>query len=238
VDAPIGFSTGALALGDFCRALRLMEGQPVTAVELSALRLEELPALVHALPSLDLGRFRHVSVHAPSRFSTSEERAVIGALRPVTARGWPIVLHPDAAHELEAWRELGPLLLIENMDKRKPVGRTAAELEAVFQRVPEARLCFDIAHARQYDGTMVEAYRILRRLGGRVGQVHISEVSSRSTHERISRYAEVAFGHVARLIPASAPVIIESRVPPERMGAEIAAARRALAPAADLLRSA
>ncbi|HSU16076.1 hypothetical protein [Longimicrobium sp.] len=238
MDAPVGFSTGALALSDFASALRWMEEYPLTAVELSALRMEELPVLVRAVPSLGLGRYRYVSVHAPSRFSATEEPAVIAQLRTLTARGWPVVLHPDTAHDLHAWREFGPLLLIENMDKRKPVGRTAAELDVIFESVPDARLCFDIAHARQVDGTMVEAYRILTRFGNRIAQIHISEVSSRSTHERISRYAATAFRYVARLVPASVPVIIESRVPPAAIGAEIEAARRALEPISELRRSA
>ena len=38
-----GFSTGALALGDFRRALELLQGVDADAVELSALREKELP---------------------------------------------------------------------------------------------------------------------------------------------------------------------------------------------------
>ena len=35
---PFGFSTGALALGDFRLALRMLEGIDLDAIELSALR--------------------------------------------------------------------------------------------------------------------------------------------------------------------------------------------------------
>jgi sugar phosphate isomerase/epimerase len=226
----IGFSTGAIALSDFRGALAALERCSGTAVELSALRVEELPEVIAAASALDLSRYAYVSLHAPSRFSAAEEGAVIEGVRAVAARGWPIVLHPDTVHRWEAWRELGPLLLIENMDKRKPTGRTAAELAAIFARLPDARLCFDIAHARQYDGSMTEAYRILRTFGSRVAEVHISEVSSRSTHGRISRYAAGAFRQVARLIPAEAPVIIESRVTAEQIESEVEVALGALVP--------
>ena len=124
------------------------------------------------------------------------------------------------------------------MDKRKPIGRSAAELGVIFERLPEARLCFDIAHARQFDGTMIEARRILTRFGDRVGQIHISEVSSRSTHERISRYAASAFQHVSRLIPPDVPIIIESRIAPEQIDAEVETALSALEPYAVLRESA
>lgn len=227
---PIGFSTGAVALSDFGGALVALDRPLVTAVELSALRVAELPALVDTVPVLDLHRYGYVSVHAPSRFSAADEKSVVRAMRGFAERGWPIILHPDTVHDWSAWSEFGPLLLIENMDKRKPIGRTATELAQVFARLPAARLCFDIAHARQFDGSMTEAYRILRSFGDRVAEVHISEVSSSSTHERISRYAASAFRQVARLIPEDAPVIIESRVTPEQIESEIEMAQGALQP--------
>ena len=73
----IGFSTGAVALGDFESALVLLGATSMTAVELSALRLAELPGLMKALPHLDLSKYRYVSIHAPSRFSESDEESVI-----------------------------------------------------------------------------------------------------------------------------------------------------------------
>ena len=43
---PFGFSTGALALGDFDQALKMLDGITVEAIELSALRIRELPRLL------------------------------------------------------------------------------------------------------------------------------------------------------------------------------------------------
>jgi hypothetical protein len=61
---PIGFSTGALAKGDFATGLAVQRGVPrIDAVELSALRDHELPLLVDAIPSLDLEGFEYVSFH-------------------------------------------------------------------------------------------------------------------------------------------------------------------------------
>ena len=64
----IGFSTGAVARGDYQAALALLRREGVRAVELSALRLSELSSLVDDLPRLDLTSFSFVSFHAPSRF--------------------------------------------------------------------------------------------------------------------------------------------------------------------------
>jgi hypothetical protein len=226
----IGFSTGALALSDFALALEMLRDAPVSAVELSALRVGELAPLAEEADALDLSRYRHVSVHAPSRFTAGEEPAIIELLRSFTAWGWPIVLHPDTIHDPARWRGFGPMLYVENMDKRKPLGRTVAELRRVFDQLPGAGLCFDIAHARQCDGTMTEAYRILTAFGDRLRQIHISEVNTRSGHDRISPYSLRAFQRVASLIPEDVPVIIESRIPPEQIHAEIDQALLALTP--------
>ena len=63
---PIGFSTGALALGDFRRALSMLKDVGARSVELSALRDHEVDALMKALPGLELSGYRYVSVHVPS----------------------------------------------------------------------------------------------------------------------------------------------------------------------------
>src|SRR5271156_3465284 len=124
---PVGFSTGALALGDFRRALGFLKDKTVAAVELSALRENELGPLVAALGSIDLSRFTYISVHAPSRYEPAHEREIIRLLKSVAERGWPIVLHPDAVYDFSAWSPFGKLLLIENMDKRNLTARTSQE---------------------------------------------------------------------------------------------------------------
>lgn len=225
---PIGFSTGSLALGDFRRALQILEGTAAEAVELSALRTRELPALVAAAGSLNLDQFRHVSVHAPSKFSPSEESSVVDLLWQLVGRGWPVVVHPDTIHSYSVWREFGSCLWIENMDKRKPIGRSAEEMGRIFEQLPEAGLCFDIAHARQFDPSMVEAYRILHVHQPRLRQVHLSEVSSTSRHTCLSYGAIQDFIEVAQWIPPDLPVILESPVSDESLEVEMERAREAL----------
>lgn len=63
---PIGFSTGSLAQGDFLAALSMMADSKSKAVELSALREDELMPLLEALPGLDLRKYSYRSFHAPS----------------------------------------------------------------------------------------------------------------------------------------------------------------------------
>lgn len=226
----LGFSTGALALGDFRRGLELCRTHRLAAVELSALRLPELRPLIDALPGLDLGAFDYVSLHAPGRYQPEEEPMILGLLEKAAARGIPVVVHPDAIRDLDAWKQLGRMLLLENMDRRKPVGRSVSELEPLFERLPEAGFCFDIGHARQFDPSMVEAELLLQRFRGRIRQLHVSEVNTFSRHERLSYLSYFAIRRVAPLIPADAPVILEARVEPDEVGRELRFAEECLAP--------
>jgi len=226
---PLGYSTGALALSDFRRALEMLKDQPVAAIELSAIRKHELIPLLRSLDGLDLSRFEYVSIHAPSEFSPQEERWIFQELYESRHRGWPIIVHPDTLHDFSVWETLGDLLCIENMDKRKPVGRTVQELNGLFEVFPRASFCFDIGHARQVDTSMVEAYRMLKAYGQRLRQVHVSDVSTQNKHATLSFVSILDYQEVANLIPQTVPVIIESIVSEDQVGPEINRVRKALA---------
>ncbi len=208
---PIGFSTGAIAKGDFRRAVQLLRDFHLDSVELSALRISELKPLIRALPELDLLSFKFVSIHAPSQFDRKSEQMVVEELVN-HSQAFPVVVHPDVVFTPHLWKQLGGRLLVENMDKRKPIGRTVSELVCLFQELPGARFCFDVGHARQVDPSMTEAVLILRELGHRLAEVHISEVNTSSRHDPISTSAARAFQSIANYIPEHIPIIIESLI--------------------------
>lgn len=208
---PIGFSTGAIAKGDFRRGVQCLRDSGLDAVELSALRIGELAPLLRALPELDLLSFKFVSIHAPSQFDRNLEQMVVEEIRK-QAQEYPVVVHPDVIFTPRSWASLGNRLLIENMDKRKPIGRTVFELRHLFKELPEAKFCFDIGHARQVDPSMTEAVLIVREFGDKLAEVHISEVNTSSRHDPISTSAVRAFRSVANYIPEDVPIIIESLI--------------------------
>src|SRR5262249_39567966 len=123
--------------------------------------------------------------------------------------GYSVVVHPDVILRPNLWRALGDGLLVENMDKRKPVGRTVRELREVFLHLPSARFCFDIGHARQVDPSMTEASLLLKAFADRLAEVHMSEVNTASRHDPISPNAVMAFGSIAAMIPEEIPIILE-----------------------------
>lgn len=227
----IGFSTGSLALGDFRRGLNMARSERVRAIELSALREAELDPLLDSLDSLqdELKSFEYVSFHAPSRLEHLSESQLVDKLQRVADRGWAIIIHPDVIHDVGLWRGLGAAVCIENMDRRKEVGRTAAGLQRFFAELPDATFCFDVGHARQVDPTMQEAETFLRCFGNRLRQIHMSFVNSRSGHERLNFESLVAFRRIAHWLKDSIPVILETPVDTESIDEEVSAAESVFA---------
>lgn len=142
-------------------------------------------------------------------------------------RRWLVVVHPDTIHDHRLWAGFGDRLCIENMDRRKP-GRTVQELAPVFARLPRASFCFDVAHARQCDPPMGEAYRLLDAFQDRLAEVHVSELDAHGRHERLSPAGVWACQRIADLVPLEVPVIIEAPVQPHEIGAELDASLAAL----------
>jgi hypothetical protein len=112
-------------------------------------------------------------------------------------------------------------------DSSPPTGRTAKELRWFFERLPQAKLCFDVAHARQVDPTMTEAVRILSEFGDRMAQVHLSEVNSKGRHFAMSFIAKRAYEPLAEAL-SRVPVILESVVDEAGIESEIEEARKVL----------
>jgi hypothetical protein len=215
----IGYSTGAIALGDFSRALNLLRAYDFQAIELSALRIAEVEPLLCALGNLDLDRYQYISFHAPSAFREEEEEHLVELLSKLP-EAWPIVLHPDAIYRASRWTALAPRLAIENMDRRKNTGRSVSELKHVFELLPQAKMCFDLGHARQVDPSMIGAYQLLKAYAERIVQLHVSEVDTLNRHDVISRAAEMAFSQIRQFVPKSAAVILEGRVLEKDIGRE------------------
>jgi len=223
----IGFSTGALAKGDFRGGIALQKGR-TDAVELSALRESELDPLIEALPDLQLECFGFVSLHAPSRCDGLSERELVGRLERALPYVSGVVVHPDVIRDAAEWKRIESALFLENMDQRKPCARTVGEMWQHFRDLPQAGFCFDLGHARQVDPTLSVAVEFLRAYHDRLAEIHISEVNALSKHVAISPSAMASFRRVASLIPSEVPAIVESIIGPEFIDEEIVVARAAL----------
>jgi hypothetical protein len=168
------------------------------AVELSALSEEELPGLLDYLAEAPRLPFHFVSVHGPSKHRVMAEAELVARLDRLPTRVTAIVLHPDSIGDLAVYEQLGRRLVIENMDGRKAWGQTADDLHAVFDALPRARLCFDIAHAKMVDPTMGVGAELLSAFATRLSHVHLSSLDERHGHVSLTTSDEALFSELLR----------------------------------------
>lgn len=180
----VGPSTGYMvgARGDWPRLIAAAERCSLDVVELSALSAPELPSLLAFLGEAGELPFGHVSVHGPSKGWDGTPVALAAALALVPPQVDGIVLHPETLGDPAAFARLGARLRLENMDPRKPDARTADELGRYFAALPDARFCFDVAHAQLHDPSMGLAHELLDAFAGRLAEVHVSSIEPDGEH--------------------------------------------------------
>ncbi len=166
------------------------------AVELSAMSARELPGLLRYLSSAPRLPFLFVSVHAPSKGGETDEITLVNEIGGLPAWIDVIVVHPDTISDPALYRPLGRRLALENMDTRKSTGHTADDLHTYFAELPEARLCLDIAHARDVDPTLGVAEELLRRFSNRLSHVHVSSLNQAQHHVSLTLEDEALFSPV------------------------------------------
>jgi hypothetical protein len=168
--------------------------------------------------------FRYVSVHAPVKNRQLDVAATASALRHAPPRVRSLITHPDTLHELAPYRELGTRLVLENMADRKRTGRVAGELEPVFDELPKAGFCLDVAHVHSIDPTMAIGHELLDRFRSRLRQVHLSSLAG-GHHVPLAEADEELFAAILERC-RDVPWILEAR-PPERWLAQLDATKPA-----------
>jgi len=163
------------------------------AVELSAISESELPGLLGYLREDPQLPFRYVSVHAPSKGRELPEAELVDVLAQLPLWVDAVVMHPDTIDDVGLFGRLGRRLVLENMDARKTGGRNAQELASFFDVLPDAGLCFDIAHARSIDASMDVGEAIIVQFAERLRHVHLSSLDADSHHVPLSLGDEELF---------------------------------------------
>ena len=211
---PLGASTGYMAdsRGDWPAMVAEALATSPFAAELAALSEGELPGLEAFLAERPELPFAYLSVHAPVKHLRMPEAELVRRLTRIAPLVDGIVVHPDAMDEPRAYRPLGSCLVLENMDARKPTGRTVAELAPYFTALPEAGFCLDVAHVLSVDPTMVEGGRLLDAFAGRLRQLHVSSVDERCRHVPLTLEHETRYAELLRRCP-DVPWILEAPLP-------------------------
>lgn len=212
--SPYGVSTGFMwdQRGDWHAQLALASQFSTAAIELSALSEDEVEPLLDFLRQTPSLPFRFRSVHGPAKNRQLDEAGLVDLLIDFQNLCDGIVMHPDTMRDLALYRILGRQLIIENMDDRKDVGRTVSELKAVFDVLPEARFCFDIAHAWSIDPHMELAEDLLDAFGPRLSHVHVSSLDERLHHISLTPEDEALFASTLKRC-LDVPWILEAPPP-------------------------
>ena len=211
---PLGASTGYMegSRGDWPAMVAEAVDTSGFAVELAALSEDELPGLEAFLAERPELPFTYVSVHAPVKHLRMPEAELVRRLLRLAPVADAIVVHPDAMDDPRAYRPLGSSLVLENMDARKPIGRTVEELAPYFAALPEAGLCLDVAHVLAVDPSMHEGERLLDAYAGRLRHLHVSSIDDECRHLPLSVEHEARFAELLRRCP-DVPWILEAPLP-------------------------
>ena len=211
---PLGASTGYMtgSRGDWpAMVAEALELSPFAA-ELAALSEGELPGLEEYLASRPELPFEYLSVHAPVKHLRMPEAELVRRLTRIAPLVDGIVVHPDAMDDPRAYRSLGSCLVLENMDARKAIGRTVAELAPYFAALPEAGFCLDVAHVLSVDPTMDAGEGLLDAFAGRLRHLHVSSVDEACRHVPLTVGHETRYGELLRRCP-DVPWILEAPLP-------------------------
>jgi hypothetical protein len=191
----VGVATGVFVgeRGDWPTLVDMAWGVSTFATELAAISESELPTLLAYLEAGEVLPFGYLSVHAPSKGRTMPESDLVELLCALPPVVDAIVFHPDTMVDPFVYRGLGRRLVLENMDTRKATGRTADELTPYLDALPEAGLCFDVAHAADVDRSLTEGHRFLSDFAHRLRHVHVSSLDESGHHVALTASDERAF---------------------------------------------
>jgi len=213
---PLGASTGYMdfSRGDWAGMVERAVEVSTFAAELSALGEDELGGLVAFLEGTPRLPFHYLSVHAPTKRRRLADPQLVALLDRLPALVDAIVVHPDQITTPADWLPLGRRLVIENMDPRKTQGQLPKHLAPLFDALPDAGFCLDVAHAGAIAEDMGVAHGLLDAFGARLRQVHVSSLrAGRGSHVPLYRKDEARFARVLARCP-DVPWILEA--PPPR----------------------
>lgn len=153
--------------------------------------------------------FPEASYHAPGKRHTPQER--LRLTQEAKAAGFSrIVVHPDQIDsDSREWQELAPWLLIENLDPLSPEWRSAESLRRVLDKLPEAGVCLDVAHAAK-EPHLIES--LIEEFSGKIRQIHLSEIDYEKSCHHLPHISEEAFRKATawlQFFPPEIPIVVE-----------------------------
>ena len=179
---PIGFTTGVLYPHIAAtEALPLLTGQGVTCVEIGQSYSDPSENL-RRLTKDDLAPFSYVSLHATGSIQFGKNDDTLDSFARIEAihKERPldlVVFHPDVIEEISVFNGLPFPIAFENMDVLRDKYINVADMQTLFDVVPEAKMVLDVNHVWTIDKSMQLAHEFWDAFGDRIAEVHLSGYS-------------------------------------------------------------
>lgn len=217
----IGFSTGALYKHQKTKlALRTIRQTGCLCVELGFVALKEWKWLDDVTIE-DLKHFSYVSFHAPAHdYSPSIETSTIIKkilfIHECVRRLDLVVVHPDLIRDFSALAASNLPIAIENMDRKKSMGRNPNDIFLILEQYPEWKMVLDLNHVYTNDQSMKLAESFIEKFGNKIAEIHLSGFIK--SHDPLFETRQAKIIESAKGI--SVPIIVESLLSPENLERE------------------
>jgi len=153
-------------------------------------------------PEVILEMFPNASYHLTRRAK------VAGAHNALKYGYTRIIAHPDYITDINPWKDIGKHLLIENMDHLDPQWRSAGALSTLLEKLPDAGVCLDLAHAIDKPSLLDG---IISIYGSRIREIHLGEINRRNGHH-LSTISKQSTAHCISFlhkVEQGTPIIFE-----------------------------
>jgi len=185
----IGFSTGCLYREgmSYENMIRFYESVGASAIELGFNRLQTLKSFEPTKKVASaLKGFEYVSIHAPFvdfKYIKDKKTAEVLAKLEAICEKLPVktvVMHPDVVRDFSYLSSRDLPIAFENMDLGKNFGNKLEDIQKLAK--DGFGFVLDLQHAYENDSSMAVINGLIRVMGKRIRQIHISGQTSNENH--------------------------------------------------------
>lgn len=182
MDISLGYSTGVFFAYNIplLQKVELIYKTQSDAIELGFTKKERLKGSFDTKLYHLVKKFKYRSIHAPVidiRYPSKDSKWIIEKVLTLAENinANTVLFHPDLIDDF-VWlnKQFGNLLAFENMDRRKPYGKSVKDMKEVFNKSPKAKWVFDVNHLYTINKTMSKTTVYYESLKDRLCHYHLS----------------------------------------------------------------
>jgi len=209
----LGFTTGELKPISIESKIEKYKELGCRAIELGLVDvgINERWLAVKKITPKQLEGFDHVSVHAPGgSFVYKKDKTTFAILDKLQIlydkfQFRHAIIHPDRVEDWSVFDKYSFSIATENMDSRKPIGKSVNSLKKIFDKV-DCKLVLDINHSYVNDKSLALVGEFYNAFKDRITEIHLSGYET--LHDPLFKTKQI---EIIKAIPdKNLPIIIES----------------------------